>query len=252
MPNPDEQEIAPFPKPIEMNLADVVFIAMRKNLMLFKDLSTKHVHYSFFINGCFIDCHQTLETEKKHIPLLKLEFDWQFLLRKISEEIIANWRSIFQTIKVDDPEWKDLEVEFIPMQTLMELLPPLIKGARWNVNLEFLNRLEQSLGSAKLKELAKHGASIGIGSGYLVLCHGSECFIFDIQTMTEIFEKSFELSIRKIYLKHYTPRLILWLVKIRLLNLVHSTIRRLKMLNSHKIDTTAQRQDAPTPASANN
>lgn len=92
--------------------------------------------------------------EKKHIPLLKLEFDWQFLLKKVSEEVIVNWRSIFQIIKVDDPEWEDFEVEFIPMQVLMELLPPLVKGVRWSVDLEFLNRLEQSLSYAKLKELA--------------------------------------------------------------------------------------------------
>jgi len=82
MSSPDEQEISPFPKPIELKLADVVFIAMRKNLMLFKDLGKRYAHYSIFINGSIIDCHETLEIENKHVPLLKVEFDWQFLLKR--------------------------------------------------------------------------------------------------------------------------------------------------------------------------
>lgn len=228
MSSPDEQEITPFPKPIELKLADVMFFTMRKNLMLFKDLGKKHVHYSFFINGSLIDCHQTLETEKKHIPLFTLEFDWQFLLKKVSEEVVANWRSIFQIIKVDDPKWENLEVEFIPMQVLMELLSPIVKGVRWNVDLESLNRLEQSLAYARLKELANYGVTIGTGSGYLVISNGTECFLFDTDKMSKIIEKNFELSIRKIYLKHYTPGSTLWYVKIRLLNLIHSTIRHLR------------------------
>ena len=230
MPSSDEQEITPFPKPIELKLADVVFITMRKNLMLFKDLGKKYVHYSLFINGSIIDCHETLEIENKHIPLLKVEFDWQFLLKRVSEEIKADWRSIFQIVKIDDPRWEDLEVEFIPIQVLMELLSPIIRGIRWNVDLEFLNKLSQSISYARLGELAKCGMIIGTGSGYLVLANRIECFLFDIDRMSKIIDKSFELSIRRIYLRHYTLGSILWYVKIRLLILIHSVITYFRKL----------------------
>lgn len=122
MPSPEDANIIPFPKPVEIKLADVLFFAMRKNLILFKDLGKQHAHYSFFIYGSTIDCHETLEVDHKHIPLLKIEFDWKVLLQRVMKEVGANWRSIFQIVKISDPEWKNLEVEFIPIQVLMELL----------------------------------------------------------------------------------------------------------------------------------
>jgi hypothetical protein len=220
----DEHTTTPFPKPIEIKLADVLFFAMRKNLILFKDLGKQHIHYSFFIHGSTIDCHQTLEVDHKHIPLLKLEFDWQLLLQRVMKEVRANWRAIFQIVKIDDPEWMDLEVEFIPVQVLMELLSPIAKGMRWNVDQEFLSKLEQSVSHARLRELAQHGVIIGSGSGYFVLSNGTDCILFDIDRLSEIIENSFELSITKIHLKHYTLRSALWYVKMRLLKLTHSAI----------------------------
>lgn len=148
----------------------------------------------------------------------------------MSEEIRADWRSIFQIVKIDDPAWEDLEVEFIPIQVLMELLSPIIKGIRWNVDLEFLNKLYQSIGYARLRELAKYGMIIGTGSGYLVLTNGIECFLFDMDKMSKIIDKSFELSIRRIYLRHYTPGSILWYIKIKLLILIRSAITYFRKL----------------------
>jgi hypothetical protein len=228
MSSPNKQDITPFQKPLEIKLADVLFFAMRKNLMLFKDLGRKYVHYSIFIRGSLIDFHQTFEDQHRHIALAEIEFDWQFLLNRVIENIKADWRSIFQIVKIGDPEWEDLEIEFLPVQVLMELLSPMMKGARWNVDVKSLEKLESSLSYSRLRDLADCGMIIGSGSGYLVLANGTDCFLFDTDKMSKIIEKSFELSIRKIYLKHYTLGSTLWYVKIRLLNLVHSTIRYLR------------------------
>jgi len=232
MSSQDEHTTTPFPKPIEIKLADVLFFAMRKNLMLFKDLSKQHIHYSFFIHGSTIDCHETLEVDHKHIPLLKLEFDWQVLLQRVTQEVRANWRLIFQIVKIDDPEWKDLEIEFIPVETLMKLLSPIAKGVRWNVDQEFLSKLELSVGYARLRELAQYGVIVGSGSGYFVLSNGTECFLFDVQTMSETIEKSFELSIRKIHLRYYALNLFLWYIKLRLAILFHSAVKHLRRLST--------------------
>jgi hypothetical protein len=224
--------MTPFAKRVEITLADVLFFAMRKNLMLFKDLGDKHIHYSIFIRGSLIDFHKTLEGQDTHIPLAEMEFDWQFLIKRMAEEITADWRSIFQTVKADDPEWKDLEIEFVPAQALIELLSSLMKGARWNVDVEFLKRLEQSLERSTFGELADRGLIIGTGSGYLIMSNGTECILFDTDKMSRIFERSFESSIRRIRLSHYTPRSLLWFLRIRLLILNNSAIRNLRKLTS--------------------
>ncbi len=230
MSSPNERSITPFPKPVEIKLADVLFFAMRKNLMLFKDLGKQRVHYSLFINKSMIDFHETLEVEGRHIPLAKIEFDWQFLLNRVIEKIKADWRSIFQIVKLDDPRREDLEIEFISLQVLMELLSPMMKGARWNVDVESLEKLESSLSCSKLGDLAGYGMIVGTGSGYLVLANGVECFLFDMDRMSKIIDKSFELSIRSIYLRHHSLGSILWYVKIRLLILIHSAITYFRKL----------------------
>ena len=62
----------------------------------------------------------------------------------MAEEIRADWRSIFQTVETDDPEWEDLEIDFISAKTLIELLSPVTEGARWDVDLELLKKHGQS------------------------------------------------------------------------------------------------------------
>jgi hypothetical protein len=44
--SPRKDNIPLFPKPLEIKVADVLFSAVRKNLMLFKDLGNEHIHYS--------------------------------------------------------------------------------------------------------------------------------------------------------------------------------------------------------------
>jgi hypothetical protein len=225
-----KDDTLPLPKPIEIKLADVLFFAMRKNLMLFKDLGKEQVHYSVFIRGSLIDFHKTLEDQHRHIQLAEIEFDWQFFMGRIVQGVWTNWRSIFQGVKTDDPQWADLEVEFIPAKVLMELLSPLVKGARWNVDAAFLQRLGTSVRHARLGELADCGFIIGTGSGYLVISNGTECFLFDTDKMSEIFDKSLESSIRRIRLSHFTPSSMLWYLRIRLLILINSAIRHLRKL----------------------
>jgi len=84
---------------------------------------------------------------------------------------------------------------------------------------------------AELGDLVDCGLIIGTGSGYFVIGNGTECCLLDTYKMSKIIEKSFELSIRKIYLKHYTLGSTLWYVKIRLSNLVHSIVRYLSSRN---------------------
>lgn len=144
---------------------------------------------------------------------------------RIIQEVWANWKSIFQSIRTDDPDWADLEVDFIPIQVLMELLSPLMKGTRWNVDAHFLQRLEASVSHVRLEEMGNRGFAIGTGLGYLVLSNGTECFLFDTVKMSKIVERNFESSIKKIHLKHYTLRLVLWYIKMQILILIHSMTR---------------------------
>jgi hypothetical protein len=103
LPSRENDNITPFPKSVEVKLADVLFFAMKKNLMLFKDLGNEQVHYSVFIRGSLIDFHKTLEDQHRHIQLAEIEFDWQFLMGRIVQGVWTNWRSIFQAVKTDDP-----------------------------------------------------------------------------------------------------------------------------------------------------
>jgi hypothetical protein len=215
---------------MEIKLADVLFLSMRKNLMLFKDLTHKNVHYSLFIRGSLIDFHETFEDMHKHIALIEIEFDWQFLMGRVFQEMRSNWRSLFQIVKTDDPKWADLEVDFIPAKVVMELFSPLVKGIRWNVDMRFLERLDTAIGRSRVGELVDRGLIIGTGSGYLVMSDGINCVLFDMERMSKIVERSFESSIARVRLRSFTPRLIWGYFKMRLLVLNNSAVRNLRKL----------------------
>jgi len=209
---------------MKMKIADALLIVMQKNMMLFKDLSKNNVHFSVFIIGSMIDCHVTLEpkgsVKKKHVQLFKLQFDWRFLIERMIQDVLANWNSIFQRVKINDPEWQNLEVEFIPIQLLIELLSPIQRRHRWNVDVDFLDKFEKSIQHVKLKELANYGLIIGTSpEGYLILSNGADCWLLDQNSLSKKMEKNLELSIRNIHLKYYTLRLVILCIKIRLLNL---------------------------------
>jgi hypothetical protein len=207
-------------KPVKIILADALFFLWRKDLILFKDLGMRNIHYSVFTYGSTIDIHQTFEGQvKTHIPLAKIELDWQFLLNRMNQEIGANWGSICRTIKCEDPRWEDLEIEFLPIQVLPELLRLWRQGVRWNVNTESLQKLESSVVCSRLGDLADRGNVFGAGSGYLVLSNGTDCSLFDTDRMGKIIEKSIAMSVRKILLRNYTLSLMLWCAKIRLYHL---------------------------------
>ena len=60
----NEHDLATFPTPIEIKLADVLFLAVRKHLWLFKDLTaSRYVHYTMVMNGSLIDFHKTIEDQ---------------------------------------------------------------------------------------------------------------------------------------------------------------------------------------------
>ena len=230
MSSPQKDNAIAFPKPMEIKLADVLFFSMRKNLMLFKDLAHKNVHYSLFIRGSMIDFHETFEDTHRHFPIMEIEFDWQFLMGRIFQEMRRNWRSIFQIVKTHDPKWTDLEVDFIPAKVVMELFSPLVKGIRWNVDIRFLERLDTAIDHSRLGELADSELIIGTGSGYLVMSDGIDCVLFDMEKMSNILERSFKSSITRVRLRSFTPRLVLGYLKLRLLVLNNSTVRNLRKL----------------------
>jgi hypothetical protein len=218
-------------RPMEVKLADVLFIAVRKHLMVFKDLSaSRHIHYTMVMTGSLISFHQTLEKKHRHIPIAEIEFNWQLLVGRIAQEVRKNWSSIFQTAKADAPQWADLEIEFIPAQALWELLSPLRKGVRWNVDMSFLERLDTAIGCSRLGELADSGEIIGTGSGFLVMSNGIDCVLLDMDKMSNIVERSFKSSITRVRLRSFTPRLVLGYLKLRLLVLNNSTVRNLRKL----------------------
>jgi len=210
------------PIPYEIRLSDVMFLSVRNNLMLFKDLGKKQVHYSMFVYGSTIDIHKTLEAQDKHTQLIMIEIDWQFLMKRVNQEVRAKWKSIFQEVRITDPEWSDLEIDFIPLKQLMEFFPAVTKRIKLNLDAEFLGRIEQTVKHSRLEEMDDYDFTVGTGSGYFVFTYGTQCFLFDYIKMSEIIEKSFDLSIRKISLGQYTLSLLLWYVKIRLLIFAHS------------------------------
>ena len=229
MSDSDEQDMVPRFTLKEVRLADVLFIAIRKHLMVFKDLTaSRHVHYTMVMTGSLIGFHKTLEDQDKHIHFVEIEFDWQFLIRSITQQIVSNWRSIFQVVKTNDVEWSDLEVEFMPVQVADELFSGLTKGARLNVDEKFVDKLEKSVTHSRLGDLSNRGFIIGTGSGYLVISNGAECLLINTDKMDKLFERSFESSIRKIRLRHFTPRLMISCLRIRLLILRNSAIRHLE------------------------
>src|SRR4030042_7001788 len=106
------------------------------------------------MTGSLIGFHKTLEDQDKHIHFVEIEFDGQFLMGRIFQEIRRNWRSVFQIVKADDPKWANLEVDFMPAKVVMELFSPLVKGNRWNVDMRFLERLDSAIGRSRLGDLA--------------------------------------------------------------------------------------------------
>ena len=177
-----------------------------------------------------IDVHKTLEDQHKHISLAEIEFDWQFLMGRLYQEMKRNWRYIFQIIKTDDPQWADLEIDFIRVKGLGELFMPFVKGVRWNIDVKFLEKLDKMMASSRLGELNDSEVIIGTGSGYLVMSNGIECVLFDMDKMSNIVERSFELSITRVSLRNFAPRSILGYMKLRLLVLNNSTVRHLRKL----------------------
>jgi hypothetical protein len=222
--NPDELNKTTFVKPLEVKLADVFFFKIGKNLMLVKFLPKNNVHFSVFFNGPMVDFHVTLESEKdptkKHSKLLEMQFDWQFLIERMAQELWTNHYSIFQRATTNDPEWQDLKVEFISLQRFAELVSQIRKRNRWNANTNFLDKLEKSIQYANLGELTNCGFIIGTSpEGYFVLSNGTDCWILDQNKLSKIIDRNLELSIRRIHLKYYVLRSVFWCVKIRLLNL---------------------------------
>lgn len=178
-------------------LADTLFIRlnMRKKHFQITDFNEKYTHYSLWFYGDTIDFHKTLEPHDNHpkmqIPIFKREYYWQTRLEKFAKELVSAKSSIFHIAKVNDSEWSDLEIEFIPIQTLMALLPTIVKGRRWNISLNLLNEFDRLSCNAKLKELADCPVFLGKSpEGHFVASNGVDCLIFDGEKLNKVFERT--------------------------------------------------------------
>lgn len=214
----------PLPKPMEVKIADAIFLKVRNNMVLFKDLSKPKIHYSAFIIGSKFDLHITQENQvdskKKHVQLLELQIDWKYLFERMAQDLRANLSSIIHEAKTDDPDWQDMEIEYMSPEMLRELLQIGLRRNRWNVNEEFFCKLEESLQYAKLEELSDKGITVGWSSeGFFVISNGADCWVFDIDRLVRIANRNLELSIRRFHMRYYTLGIFTWRIKICLLNL---------------------------------
>ena len=222
----------PFPKPLEVKIADAIFLKMRNNMFLFKDLSNPKIHYSAFIIGSKFIFHMTYENQvdskNEHVDLLEFEIDWKYLSEKMIQDLKTNLSSIIQKVKTDNPDWQDMEIEYMSPEMLKELLQIGFSRKRWNIDEEFFSRLEESLQYAKFDELSSKNILVGWSSeGYLILSDKIDCWIIDIDKLVRIANKNLELSIRKFHLKYYTFGMLKWWIKIKILNFRQNVINHL-------------------------
>lgn len=174
------------------------------NEAIFKDIRNGKIHYSTYFNESSLGFHKTIESQPPiHVPIAKVEVDWKSLIESILLGIKADWKTIFQTVNVQEPKWANLQVDYLPVQVLKELLPPTRKGYLL-LNDEHFEKLLSSLEALKLRNLADRSFGIGTGSGYLVLNYGAKGFLFDTDKFSEIFSQCISSSVGKIRLNHLT------------------------------------------------
>ena len=217
---------------MEIKIADAIFLKIKKNMFLIKDLSNPKIHYSAFMIGSNFDLHITAENEsdpkKKHTQLVRLQVDWEFLLENLVNDIKNNLNSIFQHVKTSDPVWQDMEIKYISTENLEKILQIVFGRKRWNVDETFFDKFSEALQDTKFKELTDKGITLGLSSeGFLVLSDGTDCFILNIDKLLTTGNKYLELAIRKFDLKYYTLGTVTWWIKIKLLNLRRNVINHL-------------------------
>jgi len=202
MPNTNEPSKAPFPKPVELMIADAFYVRlnMRKNHILFKDLSERDARYSFWQypsaldhRKSILDIHKTIQTygnPPKQIPIFKKEYE-QSLMERIAQELMTTSLASFRIVKVNDSALRDLEVKFIPLQEFAELLQSVRRKQRLCFDTCSLIKLEKLIHQAKLKDIDGHGWVIGNSlEGYTVLTDGVNCIFLDTSNYPKILEKN--------------------------------------------------------------
>ena len=231
----EEQKKLLFPKSLEVKIADTIFILFRKNMLLIKALNIEKVHFSMFIIGPIFDFHLTLENErdpkKKHIKLLQLQLDIEFLLEQIIREVVKHGHTIFRVTKIDDPELQDLEIDIHQTQLLMKLFEKMNNKKRVNIDYEFLNKLDSSQ-PVKISDITENGWIGWTSDEQIIFSDGKKVGLLNFALITDIADKLIEHSIRKITLKYYTPKLLIWWTKIKLLNINRTVVNFLRKISS--------------------
>jgi hypothetical protein len=195
-----EPEKVPFPKPVELRLANAFYVRlnMKKNHILFKDLSEKGVHYSVFQYGTTFDFHKTLEAEsnplKRHPVQIKRELDLRLLTERIAQDLCADRNALVRVARTDSSEWKDIDLKFIPIAGLKELFSDVVKGNKWTFGVDFFDNFESAFHYTELGKLAVGSPVMGWSSeGHFTFSSGKDCVLFNTSVLSESIEKNLQL-----------------------------------------------------------
>ena len=184
-----------------------------------------------FIIGPIYDFHLTLENEsdpkKKHIKLLQVQIDVEFLLEQIIREVVEHRHTIFRVTKIDDPEIQDLEVDIHQTQLIAKMFEKMEKKKRLNIDSELLNNLDLSQ-PVKIKEIAKYSWIGKSSDGQIIISDGKNCALLNFNKILNDIDKKLIYSIRKITLKYYNLKLLIWWTKIKLLNINRTVVSFLR------------------------
>lgn len=215
-----------FPQPLEVKIADAFFLKMNKNTFLIKDLKNPKVHYYIYFKGSTLNCHVTIENriyaKKKHINLLDIQIDLDSLFKKIALDILAGFKSTtLYTTTLNNPKLKDLKIRCVNIETFDSIVKNYSNLKRVNIEESLLKKFDESVHNIKVSDLAGKGVIFGQSKdGTIILSDGiSKCIVLNLSKIMKIVEKNLEMSIRKVSFRFLTLRTLIWITKIRLLNL---------------------------------
>jgi hypothetical protein len=224
-----------FTKPMEIKIAEALFLKFSKNMILIKELSKQKIHYSAFIIGSKIDFHLTLEDEKdpekRHISLIEIQMDFEYLLEQIAREMIDKRQEIFQITTIDDPKIQKLKINIFQSEFLAKFFGTMAKKNRLNFDHEFLTEID----SKQSKKIIKITELRGIGfadNGQVIFSNGKECMLLNFTKILNNIDKMIDHSIMKIKVKYFTLSSLIWLIKIRLISINRSVVSFLRKVLS--------------------
>jgi hypothetical protein len=180
---------------------DTLLIVLRENHFQFTDLRDRQAHYSAWFYDSTFDLHKTFEPHdsfpKRQIPIVKMPFNMETCMHGIARDVCANHKALLRIVSADNSELRDVEFDVVPIAYLPKLFPEVVKGNRWTLTVETLDRFKRALYCAKLGDLSESSPVMGKSSqGHFMLGFGERAVLFDTNKFSEIFEKNIQLSLK--------------------------------------------------------